>query len=70
MALNFLNKILWVRVYLNLGQPACRPCIIELYDKDIPNQWHSRVWSFQGRDTKLERFLAKDQLYSNEITKF
>ena len=32
--------------------------------------WHSRLWSFQGRDTKLERFLAKNQLYSNEITKF
>ena len=26
--------------------------------------------SFQGRDTKLERFLAKNQLHSNEITKF
>ena len=32
--------------------------------------WHSRLWSFQRRDTKLERFLAKNQLYSNEITKF
>ena len=32
--------------------------------------WHSRLWSFQGRDTKLERFLAKNQLYSNETTKF
>ena len=32
--------------------------------------WHSRLWSFQGRDTKLERFLAKNQLHSNEITKF
>ena len=32
--------------------------------------WHFRLWSFQGRDTKLERFLAKNQLYSNEITKF
>ena len=32
--------------------------------------WHSRLWSFQGRDTKLERFLAKNQLYSNEIPKF
>ena len=29
-----------------------------------------RLWSFQGRDTKLERFLAKNQLYSNEIIKF
>ena len=32
--------------------------------------WHFRLWSFQGRDTKLERFLARNQLYSNEITKF
>ena len=24
--------------------------------------WQYRLWSFQGRDTKLERFLAKDQL--------
>ena len=32
--------------------------------------WHFRLWSFQGRDTKLERFLVKNQLYSNEITKF
>ena len=32
--------------------------------------WHSRLWTFQGRDTKLERFLAKIQLYSNEIIKF
>ena len=36
--------------------------------KDFP-VWHFRLWSFQGRDTKLERFLAKNQLYSNEITK-
>ena len=28
------------------------------------------VVEFQGRDTKLEMFLAKNQLYSNEITKF
>ena len=32
--------------------------------------WHSQLWSFQGRDKKLERFLAENQLYSNEITKF
>ena len=32
--------------------------------------WHYRLWSFQERDTKLERFLAKNQLHSNEITKF
>ena len=32
--------------------------------------WQYRLWSFQRRDTKFERFLAKNQLYSNEITKF
>ena len=31
--------------------------------------WQYRLWSFQGWDTKLERFLAKNQLCSNEITK-
>ena len=36
----------------------------------LGNLWHFRLWSFQGRDTKLERFLAKNQVYSNEITKF
>ena len=41
-----------------------------LYCKTVSTLWHFRLWSFQGRDTKLERFLAKNQLYSNEITKF
>ena len=27
-----------------------------------PTLWHYRLWSFQGRDTKLERFLHKNQL--------
>ena len=36
----------------------------------LGNLWHFRLWSFQGRDTKLERFLAKNQLYSNEIPNF
>ena len=31
--------------------------------------WQYRLWSFQERDTKLERFLAKKRLKSNEITK-
>ena len=29
-----------------------------------------QLWSFQGKDTKLERFLAKDQLQSNESFEF
>ena len=29
--------------------------------------WQYRLWSFQGRDTTLERFVAKNQLKSNEI---
>ena len=29
-----------------------------------------RLWSLQGWDTKLERFLAKNQLQSNEIIEF
>ena len=33
-----------------------------------PKVWQYRLCIFQGRDTKLESFLAKNQLYSNEIT--
>ena len=29
--------------------------------------WQYRLWSFQGKDTKLKRFLAKHQLLTNEI---
>ena len=32
--------------------------------------WQYGLWSFPGRDTKLERFLAKNQLLSNEIIEF
>ena len=32
--------------------------------------WQYRLGSFQERDTKLERFLANNQLYSNKTTKF
>ena len=32
--------------------------------------WQYGLLSFQGGDLKLEIFLAKHQLYSNEITKF
>ena len=35
-----------------------------------PRLWQYRLWSFQGRDKKSERFLAINQLHSNEITKF
>ena len=28
--------------------------------------WQYRLWSFQGRDTKLERVLAKNQLHNFE----
>ena len=53
---------LWVDYKTHI--PACNsPC-------DYRWVWHFWLWSFQGRDTKLERFLAKNQLYSNEITNF
>ena len=32
--------------------------------------WQYRLWSFQGRDTNLERFLVKNQLLSIEIIEF
>ena len=32
--------------------------------------WHFRLWSFQGRDTKLERFLAKNQRTQRKFLNF
>jgi hypothetical protein len=31
-------------------------------DKELPRLWLYRLWIFQGRDTKQERFLVKNQL--------
>jgi hypothetical protein len=32
--------------------------------------WQYRLWSLQGKDTKSERFLAENQLSSNESLSF
>ena len=32
--------------------------------------WHFLLWSFQGRDTKLERFLAKNQHTQRKLLNF
>jgi len=32
--------------------------------------WQYRLWSFQGRDTKLERFFHKNQNTQKEIIEF
>ena len=45
-------------------------CPLNYYILRIQWLWQYRLWSFQGRDTKLEEFLAKNQLQSNEIIKF
>jgi uncharacterized membrane protein (DUF2068 family) len=32
--------------------------------------WQYRLWSFRFGDTKIERFLPKNQLLANEIIEF
>ena len=32
--------------------------------------WHFRLWSFKTRDTKLERFLHKNQLTQRKLLNF
>ena len=32
--------------------------------------WQYRLWSFQGRDTKLERFLGKNQQDKRKLSNF
>ena len=43
---------------------------VQIRYHDLPILWQYRLWGFQRRDTKLERFLAKNQLQSNEIIEF
>ena len=52
--------LLLVAVVLGPGPPRRLDLVV----------WQYRLWSFQVRDTKLERFLAKNQLESNEIIEF
>ena len=50
--------------------------VVQVYRLDFSMEflnsvlWQYRLWSFQMRGTKLERFLAKNQLESNEIIEF
>jgi hypothetical protein len=59
----------YLHLELTLSISKLKLCILIEVMTGFP-LWHFRLWSFQGRDTKLERFLAKKQLYSNAITKF
>ena len=36
----------------------------------MPTLWQYRLWSFQGRDTKLERFLDKNQHTQRKLLNF
>ena len=36
----------------------------------IRKVWQYRLWSFQGRDAKLERFLAKNQHTQRKLLNF
>ena len=38
-----------------------KPEVVKQLVIGIPQVWQYWLWSFQGRNTKLERFLAKDQ---------
>jgi hypothetical protein len=56
--------------YLAGNQNRCAADKVRFSVILVVELWHFRLWSFQDRDTKLERFLTKNQHYSNEITKF
>ena len=44
------------------GEETGKTHLCELLCHCVCLLWHYRLWSFQGRDTKLERFLQKNQL--------
>ena len=69
------NKIWWAKYllissWMKISQGNKYLGLAEKFWTFFPYVFWYIYWSFQGRDTKLERFLAKNQLYSNEISKF
>jgi len=54
------NSILCIEVFSLESYICFKSCMIE--EKIYCGIWQYRLWSFQWRDTKLERFLATNQL--------
>ena len=68
--LDALNYIKGYRYELYCASKSVKTTQVTVHcDISSPTGITIPVWSFQGRDIKLERFLAKSQLCSNEITK-
>ena len=66
---NFI-RLLFRSEIPNFVNETCQKLILFLDSSIGLILWQCRVWRLQGRDTKLERFLAKNQLESNEIIEF
>ena len=48
----------------NLTCSMLQMCYYDMFSPLVPSPlelWHSRLWSFKTRDTKLKRFLHKNQ---------
>ena len=45
-------------------------CSLKLQVKVYCRVWHYRLWSFKARDTKLERFLHKNQHTQSKLLNF
>ena len=63
----FQGMFLWFELFSLLVQVYWLDFLMEFLNSVL---WQYRLWSFQMRGTKLERFLAKNQLESNEIIEF
>ena len=44
--------------------------VAPIIGKDTCTVWHFRLWSFKTRDTKLERFLHKNQHAQRKLLNF
>ena len=69
--MNFSDNLL--RVYRMRGETAVYKIYYAMICKIIPPLcilWHYRLWSFKTRDTKLERFLHKNQHNQRKLLNF
>ena len=63
-----LRIVIWHLLLEFWGKVKKSLRIIQLYQ--TWSLWHSRLWSFQGRDTKLESFLHKNQHAPRKLLNF
>ena len=65
-----MNEPTNLLLQIQVGFPCSEKLFYPLWGFESCTLWQYRLWSFQGRDTKLESFWAKNQHIQRKLFKF